>query len=122
MNELKHTPGPWIVRQSELHGERYGGLWVEAIDLGDDRGERLLPITGSGGAKSYTTRLVDIQIHDDNDANAHLIAAAPDLLEALKKVMSWIKNWDVPFLEDERWPETKYKVDAALSKAGGEGR
>ena len=40
----------------------------------------LIPVSGSGGARSYTTRLFDIQPHDHNDANARFIAAARQLV------------------------------------------
>lgn len=36
------------------------------------------------------------------------------LREALVEVMSWIKNWDAPFLEDDEWPATQAKIEAAL--------
>lgn len=80
------TPGPWKVCETTIHGRKYGGCWVEGpdVDDGDGRPQGLLiPITGSGGSMSYTTRLVDIQGHDHNDANAHLIAAAPDLARSV---------------------------------------
>src|SRR5690554_3239297 len=85
MSEQKFTPGPWVVRETVVGGKRYGGCWVEALDPEDERGERLIKISGSGGARSYTTRVVDIQMHDDNDANAHLISAAPEMLSALER-------------------------------------
>lgn len=76
------TPGPWKCCETTIHGRKYGGCWVEGPDVDDGDGRPrgvLIPISGSGGAISYTTRLVDIQDHDHNDANANLIAAAPDL-------------------------------------------
>jgi hypothetical protein len=75
------TPGPWKVCETTIHGIKYGGCWIEGPDVDDGDGRPqgvLIPISGSGGARSYTTRLVDIQDHDHNDANAALIAAAPD--------------------------------------------
>lgn len=76
------TPGPWKVCETTIHGAKYGGCWVEGPDVDDGDGRPhglLIPITGSHGATSYTTRLLDRQPHDHNDANARLIAAAPDL-------------------------------------------
>lgn len=76
------TPGPWKVCETTIHGRKYGGCWVEGPDVDDGDGRPhglLIPISGSGGSMSYTTRVVDSQDHDHNDANAHLIASAPDL-------------------------------------------
>lgn len=48
---------------------------------------------------------------------------APDLASenerlraALEEVMSWVKNWGVPFLEDDEWSDTAAKVCAALER------
>lgn len=56
----KHTPGPWTV--SDNHGKRY----IEPV--GDNEPVAMIC---RGHADSYS-------------ANAHLIAAAPELLEALE--------------------------------------
>lgn len=34
--------------------------------------------------------------------------------EALGELYAWVKNWDVAFLDDEEWPETRTKVEAHL--------
>jgi hypothetical protein len=80
------TPGPWRACETTIHGRKYGGLWIEGpeIDDGDGMPRGMgIPISGSGGSMSYTTRLVDRQSHDHNDANARFIAAARDLVPAL---------------------------------------
>ena len=40
-------------------------------------------------------------------SEAKFTEAAPELYEALIEVMQWIKNWDVPFLDDDEWPENR---------------
>lgn len=73
------TGGPWVVRETMINGVAYGGHWVEAIDTDPEDArypERLVQITGSGGARSFTTRIFERQIHDDNEANARFVAAA----------------------------------------------
>ena len=57
----KHTPGPWINCPSTARGAAPGKVHV--CYLTEDRGYELLPQT---------------------EANARLIAAAPELLEALR--------------------------------------
>ncbi len=78
------TPGPWVTSETTIHGVKYGGMWVQGADQPDDDGlmkPPLICISGSGGSRSYTTRIVERQDHDDNDANARLIALAPELAE-----------------------------------------
>jgi len=71
------TKGPWAVRQTVIHGKNYGGCWVE-IENGS-----LIPMSGSGGSMSYTSRILETQCHDHNDANARFIAAARADIPAL---------------------------------------
>jgi hypothetical protein len=76
------TPGPWSTDCMEIHGKKYGGLWVRGADVVEDDGHvgpLMVKLTGSHGAASYTGEIVAAQDHDDNDANARLIALAPSL-------------------------------------------
>lgn len=92
-----HTKGPWtyIVSRSLIH--------IETPNLGDGSpcGEHIASVPKS------------------REANAHLIAAAPELLEALKLCLQRLEwaRMDVPFFD----PQTS--IDAALSAiAKAEGR
>ncbi len=58
--------------------------------------------------------------HAASLADAHLIAAAPDLYEALHLAMEWITGWDTGFTYDDEWPDDEAKIRAALAKARGE--
>lgn len=71
MSESKHTPGPWKTKISG--GER------DVFSVKDIHGHVLARV--SGYAISAITP-------EQRRANARLIAAAPDLLEALKKVVA----------------------------------
>jgi hypothetical protein len=80
------TPGPWKATCSIIHGKQYGGFWVEGPDEDDGEGNMcpaMIPISGSGGARSYTREVVAEQIHDHNDANARFIAWAREAVPAL---------------------------------------
>jgi hypothetical protein len=70
----QHTPGPWSVEADERLYERHSGenghpgSYVAGYNVVSPQGE----VVGSEG------------ILGDGEANAHLIAAAPELLEVLK--------------------------------------
>lgn len=66
MTEQKHTPGPWCVAEDGYEG-------APMVALGDS----------DGYAKIFD--------HDNAEANARLIAAAPDLLKALKSALRYIE-------------------------------
>jgi len=101
----KATPGPWVVCQTVIHGKDYGGHWVEGVELDPEdpaHPERLVQISGSGGARSWTARIFDRQIHDDNEANALFIAAAnPVTILALLDALA-AANARVAEVEGER--------------------
>ena len=63
---MHHTPGPWIVRDMPT-AQRYIGP------------------SNDGGAPSVAFVLTRVNVPDERlDADARLVAAAPDLLEALR--------------------------------------
>jgi hypothetical protein len=88
----KHTPGPWRMRteRSIDRGTAYG---IETCEADWKRTRSVVP---------------PLYI---NEADARLIAAAPDMLEALEEVMSCEEN------EQMRWAQ---KARAAIAKARGE--
>lgn len=73
----KHTPGPWVIRQTQDYGssvEAVGGCGVGVAWCGANAtaGERGAYVIGRREAQ----------------ANARLIAAAPDLLRILKSIVN----------------------------------
>lgn len=91
-----HTPGPWALSK----------------DGSSERKNQANCIQGADG-----TLIVYGQA---NDADARLIASAPDLLCELKRVMSWIDNWSPEFSNDPDWPTDRDAARAAIAKATGE--
>lgn len=70
----EHTPGPWTIRF---------GLNVMGKDVRYPSQERL--VANAGG---HANNIWNEQVTAENEANARLIAAAPDLLEALKEILA----------------------------------
>jgi hypothetical protein len=68
MQSPLHTPGPW--RSHGAGGEIHGNSRVVA------------------------TMCWCSGMHDEDEANARLIAAAPDMLAALNAIRVWMKNHD----------------------------
>lgn len=113
MSEAKHTPGPWRIEHGMIKG---------ASDVHTNG--RLRNALGISSA-SYSDIVCDI--HGDIDlaaaplANARLIAAAPELLEALKNIVSEIRAYSSPECDDEGaiGAEELKAADFAIAKAEG---
>ncbi len=86
----KHTPGPWVM-DPQLHVQ-------------DAEGKALFYSQDSGYSNAENGRLQRWDRNDeDREANARLIAAAPELLEALIRLHEYMKDspteqWHVEFL------------------------
>jgi hypothetical protein len=79
----KHTPGPW----------EFSHTWVQTVDK--------------------KTPIANFNFYASTEANARLIAAAPELLEALRNIISDIEPTDP---NDRLWVGAR----AAIAKATGE--
>lgn len=95
MTAPKFTPGPWTAKQNhwsrwEIH---YGAGQLAGVAKPDDP---------ASPPDTYA----------EAEANAHLIAAAPAMYEALESAARYLD----PF----HFPEAVRLVDAALAKARGE--
>jgi hypothetical protein len=93
--ETKHAPGPWVIHES--------GLVLALGPGGDVRTSESVAYAGHDRAQIF---------HKQNQtgmANARLIAAAPDMLEALESAMA----------DGFLCGEVVEKVAAAIAKAKG---
>lgn len=87
MSETKHKPGPWRA----------------SVESSDDFGHCL-------NVRSASSRIASVV--SNKDADARLIAAAPDLLEALKAIASGLTNGQI-----ERGETFQSIARAAIAKA-----
>lgn len=101
------TPGPWS--HSGQPTERDPRVWVYAPD-----------------ARGNSPRIATVEaVMRDGDraamnlANAHLIAAAPDLLKALRTAREQVVAFAIPSIGAEAAVKAVAHIDAAISAATG---
>ena len=94
---MNHTPGPWKINKHDKYSHYYGDLQASL-----------------GGRNIRTVGLVlKYAEAEENEANANLIEAAPELLEALEEMYEKcnVSPDDAPH---------RVKARAAIAKARGE--
>jgi len=105
MKEFKGMPGPWVASKTDRS--------IGPISRDDDQSYgMILPVAW-----------VEFDGNDEfQKANANLIAAAPDLLEALQDMLSGWKHIRAMHgdLYGIGWDRAQDKAQAAISKALGE--
>lgn len=89
---MSHTPGPWLTTESTEHWGRVN-VTIQAAFTAND-----IATAWQGNTET-------------NRANARLIAAAPELLEALEEVLGWETLCPI---------ETYEMASAAIAKARGQ--
>lgn len=101
MSNTKHAPGPWriIPANQAIH------QWV----IGDKEGYSIADCEPSGPVWNL----------DEADANARLIAAAPDLFEALRSCLAEMEAWELD-PEMDTAAEPIRLARAAIAKATGQ--
>jgi hypothetical protein len=97
--ESKHTPGPWEVRENITPSE-YGTVEVYKED-------------GNKWIASALGTHVGPRTKEEAKANAHLIAAAPDMFEVIKAIYEYYQKNNVKgYMHEE--------LEAAYLKATGQ--
>ena len=110
MTAAKHTPGPWAIRDH----------WA------DDGAFEVYPTRGGKKPKfGEWAALAEVREYGPDEApeaeaNARLIAAAPDLLEALKESRMKLQWFAESYPHDIAAPNFFASIDAAIAKATGE--
>lgn len=95
MGNGKHTPGPWAVKS--------GSVWTKHSCYED---------ATQFARIAYMDRDCPHTRPTERDANARLIAAAPELLEALEKIATWPDGFT--------FIDAIELASAAIAKAKGE--
>ncbi len=116
MSAQGHTPGPWDCKVEKTQGEGAG----KRLFIGGAFDGRAF---GPGVAEVYTDS-------KDGKANARLIAASPQLLDALKKAAvtlatltgAWRLKYPSAPQMDNPYAPILGQADAAIAKAEAEGK
>lgn len=101
--QAKHTPGPWAV-----NGPTISSAPTDAAPTGYALAHVLNPYAGATGAAARV------------DANAALIAAAPDLLAALQDARTMVYGMTGDAPASAPWNAMLPRIDAVISRATGE--
>jgi hypothetical protein len=97
---MSHTPGPWEIKRDIGHFDSATSIRAhQLVGVNPSKYELSLEIGGWASVEKL-------------EANARLIAAAPELLEALEEVLGWETLCPV---------ETYEMARAAIAKARGQG-
>jgi len=100
MEKTKHTPGPWKAKT------------VKALGIYANNDQQIAVVHNEmprGGRRQDDYNI--------EEANARLIAAAPDLLEACEVLLKAAPElWGDDI---EKWPRLMDRVEAAIAKAEG---
>lgn len=100
---MKHTKAPWVARKAYGSEEIFADSVTWMVNGGD--------LTN----KETRTYIAECGAHDKSEANANLIAAAPDLLESCKEM----KNHFVHITQDSESWEIIERAKQAITKAEG---
>lgn len=105
--EVKHTPGPWVLDPQYLSEVQTEGMktiascWHEQAD----------------GATITVTGVLPCSL-EESAANARLIAAAPELLGALRFILAFYEPRQ-NYLDTNAWTQAEASARRAVAKAEG---
>ena len=104
MSKEKHTPGPWICHS--------GAVWKDGVDVYPKGPHNGIPIAKMDREPYNGTLPVE------RDANARLIAAAPDLLEALE-ILETAGILDEKASDSTEWNRSRRIALTVIAKTKG---
>lgn len=108
---MTHTPGPWVVIPAvEYDGDEdeFQGAYTSPAMIEGDDGS---PVCAFGSAEGSGTLF-------ENKADYSLIAAAPDLLSAMRFVLAFYEPGQT-HLDANAWKQAEASARRAVAKAEG---
>jgi len=108
-----HTPGPWRFEiDGTIRSPSFGGA-----QMADYRGSIICDLKPAVGIEDWTKPVARRHAIPEAQANAHLIAAAPELLQALQLVTPILESLNGKCTGDTAMIA---RIRAAIAKATGE--
>lgn len=104
---MSHTPGPWATEINEYGSRRIGVVFAGGRNIARICGKGSMPQPAANSFGALT---------DESDANARLIAAAPDMLKALERAEFCIRG----YTDSSKRECDLDAIRAAIAKAKGE--
>lgn len=117
---IKHTPGPWVAKDENGN---YNAAHNWEVDNSEFACVTALPIAADGEVIAFAMHGdVDYRrsIDAETEANARLISAAPDLLEALMELTQLTEALLFNTMGEPGPGSIGHKCRAAIAKATGE--
>ena len=103
---MNHTKGGWHVGQGNGHGTIFADEGRMRLT---DKGTTLYPIC----------TMVRGWDKDEDEANARLVAAAPDLLDSVVALLEIIEGHEHEILAENLYADFLFKARAAIERATG---
>jgi len=104
--EVKHTPGPWTFNSFSLGSPNSPIVHKKIVGPLNENGSKNL--------------IAEVHMqHPAHEADGRLIAAAPELLEALEHMVA-VSNWATTIQSEEQYDAMIANAEAAIRKAKGE--
>lgn len=110
--ETKWTPGPWYIFGKDEEAEDWEVIEIAKGDCPSPEFKSIVWVRGT----SPTEECLSSEITDEDQANAHLIAAAPELAEAMHNMIALAR----PLFRDDAQLLALSLAESALAKARGE--
>lgn len=106
----QHTPGPWVVNTAGT-GDSKGRIVIDEIYV-------YAPDSGADDV-AVAADIVNPLTGQPSEANARLIAAAPDLIASLQEARQKLAWFVESYPQDLAVPESEFfqAIDAAIAKA-----
>ena len=112
--EAKHTPGPWLVKPLLTPENDDDPMGVYKVQPAFDELTKLYFEMDPEEDMDF-----DEKVHGVNEANARLIAAAPELLGALEQIAFCVGDGSLPLRKADAYAMVEI-ARAAIAKTRGE--
>lgn len=113
-DKAEYTPGPWSLYEPDATEYPTRAAFAIYTPQGPDPGRMVATVW-------HKDKISHAAFNSEAEANARLIVAAPELLEAIELALQYIENHSHNFVPTERQStHVPSEIRAAIAKARGE--